>query len=675
MDYWRQAKDRIMQSVGLSEKIQPDHELDTNQQRLKRLILTVESMRLSMQEYAHSMLVVGQASRKLGDDISRFYQQSISHQTQVQTYIDAALDQDSNSLFLFKDQFTSDIDRLFDQWLSELHTLADSYKILQEQYIQTSTLHRKIQTALQSTKNTSSPDVALATYVSERDSRINGQQALEMDQKLFTALQQAYQSKKINAIKITTIRIEERYERFESYFVRLMELQKDFFQDGVDVMDKFSPFIATYRQKAKLPGHVPQNVPSVSTTTTNTKTPAPAANPKFDSKGFQTRTTGGSATNQSSPLASQPAVAPAASATSTSAPAAAPAPAVKPAAAPAPAPAATPQPQQPAQQQKPSQVNLFDLDFGASSPATSTPRQNQTTPMSTKAGGDVFDLFGTSSPTTPAASVAPSVAPAANKTQPKPSQQQQQSNPASDPFSLFTSTPSTPSNVSSHTDLGDFFSAGSSSAKPSASQSKSNTADGFDSLLTGFATKSTVGGGGVDDIDDDVSTPSSASVPPPTNNSFGFTSGPSSEFDFDPLGPAPTTSQAQTSSYQPDQDQPVGPEMTENEERAAINDMKSSLETRVEQWKYKQGVERDIQGLLANLHAVLWTGHSWKKIDTTQLLDYNSTKKVFRRALLTVHPDKVSTGTPEMKATAELIFETLNMAFKKYEIQQGLRSA
>eukprot|EP00461_Guttulinopsis_vulgaris_P002157 UN02158 len=109
--------------------------------------------------------------------------------------------------------------------------------------------------------------------------------------------------------------------------------------------------------------------------------------------------------------------------------------------------------------------------------------------------------------------------------------------------------------------------------------------------------------------------------------------------------------------------------------KRTIHAHKRDLEIKVQAWRYKHGQERDIQGLLSTLHNVLWTGHTWKKVDSTSLLDYNSTKKVFRRALLTVHPDKVSTGTPEMKATADIVFEILNNAFKRYEVSQGLRSA
>ena len=144
---------------------------------------------------------------------------------------------------------------------------------------------------------------------------------------------------------------------------------------------------------------------------------------------------------------------------------------------------------------------------------------------------------------------------------------------------------------------------------------------------------------------------------------------------FAPLGPSPSSTKTTPSPQQSEPQQPQGPQLSEHEEKAQIQNYKQGLELRIEQWRYRHGQERDIQSLLATLQTVLWTGNTWKKVDTTQLLDHGSVKKAFRRALLTVHPDKVSTGTPEMKATADLVFEILNNSFKRYEVQLGMRTA
>ncbi len=42
--------------------------------------------------------------------------------------------------------------------------------------------------------------------------------------------------------------------------------------------------------------------------------------------------------------------------------------------------------------------------------------------------------------------------------------------------------------------------------------------------------------------------------------------------------------------------------------------------------------------------------------------------------MLVVHPDKVMSGTPEMRAIAERVFDVLQLAFKKYEVKLGLRA-
>lgn len=48
---------------------------------------------------------------------------------------------------------------------------------------------------------------------------------------------------------------------------------------------------------------------------------------------------------------------------------------------------------------------------------------------------------------------------------------------------------------------------------------------------------------------------------------------------------------------------------------------------------------------------------------------------LFVVVVVAVHPDKVAQGTAEMKATAEMVFEILNNAFKRYEVSLGKRSA
>lgn len=56
-----------------------------------------------------------------------------------------------------------------------------------------------------------------------------------------------------------------------------------------------------------------------------------------------------------------------------------------------------------------------------------------------------------------------------------------------------------------------------------------------------------------------------------------------------------------------------------------------------------EGKERNIRALLSTMHTVLWEGETrWKPIGMADLVTPEQVKKVYRRAVLVVHPDKVS---------------------------------
>lgn len=55
-----------------------------------------------------------------------------------------------------------------------------------------------------------------------------------------------------------------------------------------------------------------------------------------------------------------------------------------------------------------------------------------------------------------------------------------------------------------------------------------------------------------------------------------------------------------------------------------------------------EGKERNIRALLSTMHTVLWEGETrWKPIGMADLVTPEQVKKVYRKAVLVVHPDKV----------------------------------
>ncbi|XP_078471273.1 cyclin-G-associated kinase-like isoform X2 [Lampetra fluviatilis] len=85
-----------------------------------------------------------------------------------------------------------------------------------------------------------------------------------------------------------------------------------------------------------------------------------------------------------------------------------------------------------------------------------------------------------------------------------------------------------------------------------------------------------------------------------------------------------------------------------------------------------EGKERNIRALLSTLQAVLWEGESkWRPVTMADLVTADQVKRVYRKAVLIVHPDK-ATGQP-YEQYAKMIFMELNDAWAEFE-NQGQRS-
>ncbi|KAM9324099.1 auxilin [Gastrophryne carolinensis] len=81
-----------------------------------------------------------------------------------------------------------------------------------------------------------------------------------------------------------------------------------------------------------------------------------------------------------------------------------------------------------------------------------------------------------------------------------------------------------------------------------------------------------------------------------------------------------------------------------------------------------EGKERNIRALLSTMHTVLWEGEAkWRPVGMADLVTPEQVKKVYRKAVLVVHPDK-ATGQP-YEQYAKMIFMELNDAWSEFENQ------
>ncbi|XP_071850526.1 cyclin-G-associated kinase-like [Apostichopus japonicus] len=81
---------------------------------------------------------------------------------------------------------------------------------------------------------------------------------------------------------------------------------------------------------------------------------------------------------------------------------------------------------------------------------------------------------------------------------------------------------------------------------------------------------------------------------------------------------------------------------------------------------WTEGKENNIRALLCSMHTVLWEGETrWKPATMDKLVTADQVKKWYRKAVLSVHPDKL-VDTPQ-ESLAKLIFMELNDAWAEFE--------
>ncbi|CAA6670427.1 unnamed protein product [Spirodela intermedia] len=103
----------------------------------------------------------------------------------------------------------------------------------------------------------------------------------------------------------------------------------------------------------------------------------------------------------------------------------------------------------------------------------------------------------------------------------------------------------------------------------------------------------------------------------------------------------------------------------EQAERDRISD---SLNMEIRRWA--AGKEGNLRALLSTLQYVLWPDSGWQPVSLTDLITAASVKKVYRKATLCVHPDKVVSGTVQQKYIAEKVFDLLKEAWNKFNSEE-----
>ncbi|KAG2254950.1 hypothetical protein Bca52824_085086 [Brassica carinata] len=104
---------------------------------------------------------------------------------------------------------------------------------------------------------------------------------------------------------------------------------------------------------------------------------------------------------------------------------------------------------------------------------------------------------------------------------------------------------------------------------------------------------------------------------------------------------------------------------TEQEERSRISE---TLDGEIKLWA--TGKEGNLRALISSLHLVLWPGCGWEAVSLTDLITYASVKKVYKKANLYVHPDKVHQKGAQQKYIAKKVFNILQEAWNKFNKEE-----
>lgn len=104
----------------------------------------------------------------------------------------------------------------------------------------------------------------------------------------------------------------------------------------------------------------------------------------------------------------------------------------------------------------------------------------------------------------------------------------------------------------------------------------------------------------------------------------------------------------------------------QEERRRSAESMDSSIK------RWAAGKEGNLRALLSSLQEVLWPECGWQTVSLTDMITSVSVKKVYHKATLCVHPDKVQQkgATVQQKYIAEKVFDILKESWNKFNAEE-----
>ncbi|KAK3136724.1 hypothetical protein QOZ80_5BG0441460 [Eleusine coracana subsp. coracana] len=105
-------------------------------------------------------------------------------------------------------------------------------------------------------------------------------------------------------------------------------------------------------------------------------------------------------------------------------------------------------------------------------------------------------------------------------------------------------------------------------------------------------------------------------------------------------------------------------------EQAERDRIGETLDFEIKRWA--AGKEGNLRALLSTLQYVLWPECGWQPVSLTDLITAAAVKKVYRKATLCIHPDKVQQkgANLQQKYIAEKVFDLLKEAWNKFNSEE-----
>ncbi|PON33708.1 DnaJ domain containing protein [Parasponia andersonii] len=105
-------------------------------------------------------------------------------------------------------------------------------------------------------------------------------------------------------------------------------------------------------------------------------------------------------------------------------------------------------------------------------------------------------------------------------------------------------------------------------------------------------------------------------------------------------------------------------------EQAERHRIAETLDVEIKRWA--AGKEGNLRALLSTLQYVLWPECGWQPVSLTDMITAASVKKVYRKATLCIHPDKVQQkgANLQQKYVAEKVFDLLKESWNKFNSEE-----